>query len=83
MLGFFNYIIELAPSGQRPTYIGLFNTIGGTLVVLPVAGGWLLQTTSYGALFALTATILAVAHGLSWGLPSARHSTTSQPAPAA
>jgi MFS-type transporter involved in bile tolerance (Atg22 family) len=27
MLGFMNYVLELAPAGQRPTYIGLFNTI--------------------------------------------------------
>ena len=71
MLGFFNYLMELAPAGQRPTYIGLFNTIGGALVILPTAGGWLLQTTSYGVLFALTAILLTLAHGLSWDLPSA------------
>ena len=71
MLGYFNYVMELAPAGQRSTYIGLFNTIGGALVILPTAGGWLLQTTSYGVLFALTAILLTLAHGLSWDLPSA------------
>ena len=80
MLGFFNYLMELSPAGQRPTYIGLFNTIGGALVVLPTIGGWLLQTTSYGVLFALTAAILAVAHGMSWSLPAARRPA---PSPAA
>jgi len=77
MLGFFNYVMELAPATQRPTYIGLFNTVGGALVVLPTIGGWLLQATSYGALFALTAVTLTIAFGLSWSLPSAR-----RPAPA-
>ncbi len=72
MLGFFNYLMELSPAAQRPTYIGLFNTIGGVLVVLPTIGGWLLQTTSYGVLFALTAVMLAIAHGLSWSLPAPR-----------
>jgi MFS family permease len=75
MLGFYNYVLELAPAGQRPTYIGLYNTIKGAQVVLPLVGGWLLQTTSYSLLFALTAAILVVAHVLSWGLPSARCST--------
>jgi MFS family permease len=75
MLGFFNYVMELAPATQRPTYIGLFNTIGGVLVVLPTVGGWLLQATSYGVLFALTAITLAIAFGLSWSLPSARRPT--------
>jgi MFS family permease len=72
MLGFFNYVMELAPATQRPTYIGLFNTVGGAMVVLPTIGGWLLQVTSYGALFALTAVTLAAALGLSWTLPTAR-----------
>jgi MFS family permease len=76
MLGFFNYVLQLAPAGQRPTYIGLFNTISGVLVVLPTIGGWLLRVSSYNALFTLTAAILVVAHGLSWGLPSARRVTT-------
>ena len=72
MLGYYNYVLELAPAGQRPTYIGLFNTISGVLIVLPTVGGWLLQTTSYGVLFALTAGILIIAHGLSWSLPAPR-----------
>ncbi len=78
MLGFFNYVMEIAPATQRPTYIGLFNTVGGALVVLPTIGGWLLQATSYGALFALTAVTLVIALGLSWTLPAAQKSA---PAP--
>jgi hypothetical protein len=75
MLGFFNYVLELAPAGERPNYIGLFNTISGPLVLLPAIGGWLLQTTSYGVLFAVTAGMLIAAHGLSLGLPSAGHAS--------
>jgi MFS family permease len=82
MLGFFNYVMELTPATQRPTYIGLFNTVGGALVVLPTIGGWLLQTTSYGVLFALTAVTLAIAFGLSWSLPALRRPAPA-PAPAA
>jgi MFS family permease len=72
MLGFSNYVLDLAPPGQRPTYIGLYNTIGGILVILPTVGGWLLKVTSYGVLFGLTAITLVIAHLLSWSLPSAR-----------
>jgi MFS family permease len=72
MLGYYNYVLELAPAGQRPTYIGLLNTISGVLIVLPTAGGWLLRITSYDVLFALTAVVLVLAHGLSWSLPSVR-----------
>lgn len=72
MLGFFNYALELAPAGRRPTYMGLFNTITGVLLVLPPLGGLLQQSTSYGALFATTAAFLLLAHILSWRLPSAQ-----------
>ena len=79
MLGHFNYVLELAPPGQRPTYIGLFNTISGVLIVLPAIGGWLLQATSYGVLFGLTAVLMLLAHRLSFGLPAARRDGPSAP----
>ncbi len=79
MLGFMNYVLELAPAGQRPTYIGLFNTIGGVLVLLPTAGGFLLGVSPYNVLSALTAAVLAVAHVLSWHLPPARQAKTMLP----
>jgi hypothetical protein len=83
MLGHFNYALELAPAGQRPTYIGLMNTISGVLVVLPTIGGWILQATSFGVLFGLTAGVLVMAHALSLSLPAARHrSTQLHPEPA-
>jgi MFS family permease len=80
MLGYMNYVMALAPTGQRPAYIGLFNTISGALIVVPTLGGWLLQTTSYALLFALTAGMLILAHALSWGLPAALQAPASQEA---
>lgn len=77
MLGFFTYTLELAPVGQRSTYIGLLNTMSGVLVLLPTIGGWLLRASSFGLLFALTASVLIVAHLLSLSLPAA-HQATSQ-----
>jgi MFS family permease len=76
MLGFFNYTLELAPAGKRPLYIALLNTMNGVLILLPAIGGWVLQVTSFGVLFALTAVVLGIAHVLSYRLPSAY-----QPAP--
>ncbi len=70
MLGFMNYILELAPPAQRPTYMGLSNTLGGVLVVVPLLGGWLLQATSYPVLFAAAAVGPAVAWGIAMGLPA-------------
>lgn len=71
-IGFSNYALELAPLGQRGTYIGLFNTVTGMIVVWPAIGGWLLESTSYLVVFALTAGLLFVAFLSSLWLPPIR-----------
>jgi len=52
MQGFTNFVLDIAPPGEIPAYVGLYNTLGGTVVfVAPLLGGWLLQLTSYPVLF--------------------------------
>jgi len=60
MLGFYNYLLELAPDDVRPSYIGLGNTITGVLTLAPTVGGWVLETTSYTTLFAITAVLISL-----------------------
>ena len=72
MLGYLNYVIEIAPPGERPAYVGLTNTISGVLIVLPLVGGALLQTTSYPVLFAMAATGAVLGLLLSTRLPASR-----------
>jgi MFS family permease len=72
MLGHLNYVLDVAPSAQRPIYVGLLNTLGGAIVVLPPLGGLLLEYTSYSVLFGLTAAVVLVGHLFSWRLPSMR-----------
>jgi len=59
MLGFLNYLLEIAPEGKNPAYTGLGNTTMGILTLTPLVGGWLLQMTSYAALFSVTAVLVA------------------------
>jgi MFS family permease len=54
MLGYFNCLLDMAPNGRRPLYIGLSNTLSGLLVPASFLGGVLLRATSYPALFAIT-----------------------------
>jgi MFS family permease len=58
VLGFFNYLLEIAPVDRRPLYIGLGSTIMGGLTLVPILGGWLLEATSYAALFGVTAALM-------------------------
>lgn len=60
MLGFYNYLLEIAPDELRPSYIGLGNTIMGIVTLAPTLGGWLLEATSYTVLFALTAGLASL-----------------------
>ncbi len=69
-IGFANLNVDLAPPGKRTTYIGLFNTVSGLIVVWPAIGGWALQQTSYTFLFSISLGMLLVAHLSSWLLPS-------------
>jgi MFS family permease len=57
MLGFYNYLLEIAPDDMRPSYIGLGNTIMGVVTLAPTVGGWLLEATSYTVLFSVTAVL--------------------------
>jgi predicted MFS family arabinose efflux permease len=68
-VGFASLNVDLAPPGQRATYVGLFNTLSSLVIVWPAIGGWLLQRTSYEVLFGVTAVCLIIAHAASWFLP--------------
>jgi hypothetical protein len=74
MLGWMNYVLEIAPPGHRPTYTGLTNTLTGVLIPVPILGGWLLQSTSYPTLFIAAALGPLLALGLTRAL--ARASST-------
>jgi MFS family permease len=55
MLGFLNYVLEIAPTGQRPVYIGLTNTLAGIIILYPFIGGALTEWTGYRIVFLLAA----------------------------
>ncbi len=69
MLGFNNFILGIAPPGQRPAYMGLTNTFAGLLIVVPLLGGYLLEVTSYPVLFVAAAIGTLAAAVLALGLP--------------
>ena len=74
MMGFTNYLLEVAPEAMRPVYIGAGNTVRGLLMALPVLGGWLLEVTSYPVLFGVT-----IAVGMVGFYVSLRLGTSSAP----
>ena len=71
LLGYFNYILDLAPPGSRPIYMGVANSLSGLLVFAPIAGGWILDYSSYQVLFVLTLIGMLAAAFHSMHLPPA------------
>jgi len=70
MLGFINYVLEIAPQGQRPVYIGLTNTLIGVIVLFPFIGGALADWGGYRIVFLLAAAGIAAGWFTGASLPS-------------
>jgi MFS family permease len=67
-----NYLLEIAGPAERPVLIGLLNTLGGILAVVPPLGGLLAGWLGYEATFVAAAVPAAAALVLSFRLKVAR-----------
>jgi MFS family permease len=72
LMGYVNYALEIAPAEMRPAYTGVLNTGMSLLVLLPMAGGWLLEATSYAVLFGTTALLAGIGFLVSLRLKAPR-----------
>jgi MFS family permease len=61
--GAFNWLVAYAPIEERGLYNGISNTFGIFALAVPLAGGFLLQLTSYNVLF-VAAFVISVVAGL-------------------
>lgn len=73
MQGFMNLVLEMSPPDERPVYVGLYNTLGGTLIIIvPLLGGLLLQATSYPILYGAAALGITASLVMSFKLAEPR-----------
>jgi MFS family permease len=70
MLGYINYVLEIAPPEQRPVYVGLTNTLVGVMVLFPFIGGTLADWGGYPLVFGLAAAGVAAGWAVGASLPS-------------
>ena len=70
MLGVLNYVLEIAPSADRTSYVGLTNTLAGMIILYPIIGGWIATRWGYEAVFALAAVVILIGGVLALWLPS-------------
>jgi MFS family permease len=80
MPGWMTYVLEWAPASQRPTYVGLTNTLNGITSLFATLGGLILQWSgnNYRLLFVLTGLGLLMAWPLPLSLPEPRQRASSQ-----
>ncbi|MBI3733785.1 MAG: MFS transporter [Chloroflexi bacterium] len=58
ILGFINYVLELAPPQERVTYVGLTNTLSGVLLIAPLVGALLIDYFSFTGMFVVVLAVL-------------------------
>lgn len=75
MIGTTNLVLDIAPAQDRPTYIGLINTILGLASLVLVVGGLIVDWVGFLPLFALTAGFFLLAFFVAWGLTDPRHAS--------
>lgn len=71
-IGFTNYVIDVAPSGERPTLIGLMNTLLAPFAFLGAIGGLLAALLGYETVFAISAGFGLFGVILAWRLREPR-----------
>lgn len=68
----FNFLLEVAPPGDRPIYVGTANTLMGMAILASSGGGALVDWLGFSALFGLAFGALLVATGITLSIREPR-----------
>jgi len=71
-IGYMNFLLDIAPSKDRPTYISLNGTLTVPVMLFPLIGGIIIQYTSYKFLLIITMVVMFVGFILSLWLREPR-----------
>lgn len=72
MIGFTNYLLEMADESERPSYYGLLNFINASTMFLPLLGGAVIGAASFYTALLLGICLAAAGFGLSFGMAEPR-----------
>jgi len=75
VIGYTNFLLDIAPSKDRPTYISLNGTLTVPVMIFPLIGGILIQYISYKFLLIVTIIIVLIGSILSLWLREPREYT--------
>jgi MFS family permease len=81
MISGISIVLDFTGPENRPTYIGLANTIPGIFsAIAPLLGGWLANVTGYPAMFIVSTVIsLASVAMLRWTVREPRQAHQPEP----
>ncbi|TEU03835.1 MFS transporter [Candidatus Aerophobetes bacterium] len=68
-----NLLLEIAPAGERATYIGVANTAIGLVSLLSLLGGYIIERTSYTVLFFLSLILVLTGIFLAFSIVEPRN----------
>jgi MFS family permease len=71
-----NFLLEIAPAGDRPIYVGTANTLVGAAILASSGGGALVDWLGFDALFGLALVALLLAVGITIGIRDPRNEPT-------
>jgi MFS family permease len=77
-IGKTNYLLDIAPSKDRPTYISLSGTLLFPVSLFPIIGGLIAQYASYNMLFIITGIPILLGFILSFNLKESRSIKTGK-----
>lgn len=60
-LGQNNYMLDVSPEAERPTYLGFMNTLLAPIMLLSMLGGFIIERTSFEVLFIVVMFAAALA----------------------
>ncbi|MBN1179151.1 MAG: MFS transporter [Anaerolineae bacterium] len=71
-----NFLLELVPENDRPLYLGLSNTLMGSVVLVSALSGLLVDLFDFAGLFVVGLVLSVVGYALTRGLPEPREASS-------
>jgi len=72
-IGKTNFLLDIAPVKDRPTYISFINTLSIPVMLFPLLGGYLVQSISFRFVFVITAIVSFMGFVMSFWLKEPRN----------
>lgn len=74
MIASLNYLLDISPATERPTYVGLMNTVSAPMMLMPMLGGYLIDRYPFEVVFLIPLIAAVLTFMLTFRLAEPRNS---------